>query len=68
MSRPLRIHFAGAVYHVMNRGTARQASFLNDGDYQAFLNTLAGMYKIPQEEVVRGVRGRENEARKVAMY
>ncbi len=49
MSRPLRIHFAGAVYHVMNRRTARQASFLNDGDYQAFLNTLAGMYKIQSD-------------------
>lgn len=40
MSRPLRIQFSGAVYHVMNRGTARQATFLNDGDYQSFLQTL----------------------------
>lgn len=28
MSRPLRIQFPGAVYHVMNRGGARQATFL----------------------------------------
>ena len=41
MSRPLRIQFAGAVYHVMNRGAARQATFLNDGDYRVFLNTVA---------------------------
>jgi hypothetical protein len=30
MSRPLRIQFQGAVYHVMNRGGARQATFLDD--------------------------------------
>lgn len=30
MSRPLRIQFSGVVYHVMNRGTARQATFLDD--------------------------------------
>jgi hypothetical protein len=29
------------VYHVMNRGTARQATFLADQDYQVFLDTLA---------------------------
>ena len=41
MSRPLRIQFPGAVYHVMNRGGARQATFLDDDDYQALLDTLA---------------------------
>jgi REP element-mobilizing transposase RayT len=30
----------------MNRGTARQAIFLNDGDYQAFLNTLAEAHRL----------------------
>jgi chromosomal replication initiation ATPase DnaA len=29
---------------------------------------VAGSYKLPQEEVLTGVRGKENEARKVAMY
>jgi hypothetical protein len=29
---------------------------------------VAAMYKISKEDVLRGVRGRENEARKVAMY
>jgi len=29
---------------------------------------VAGMYGIPKEGVLRGVRGKENEARKVAMY
>ena len=32
MARPLRIHYAGAVYHVMNRGAARQATFVTDDD------------------------------------
>jgi putative transposase len=41
MARPLRIQFSGAVYHVINRGTARQATFLQDQDYERFLKTLA---------------------------
>ena len=41
MARPLGIQFSGAVYHVMNRGTARQATFLEEQDYEAFLKTLA---------------------------
>jgi hypothetical protein len=40
MSRPLRIQFDEAVYHVMNRETARQATFVNDQDYGEFLNSL----------------------------
>ncbi|MGH7826969.1 MAG: transposase [Candidatus Binatia bacterium] len=46
MSRPLRIQYEGAVYHVMNRGTARQPSFLRGQDYQAFLDTLADAHRI----------------------
>ena len=41
MSRPLRIQFSDAMYHVMNRGAARQATFADDSDYQAFLATVA---------------------------
>ena len=40
MSRPLRIEYPGAYYHVMNRGAARQRIFLNDQDRQGFLNLL----------------------------
>ena len=40
MSRPLRIEYRGAHYHVMNRGTARQKIFLNDHDRQGFLDLL----------------------------
>ena len=46
MSRPLRIQFSGAVYHVMNRGTARQTTYLDENDYQAFLNTVAEAHRL----------------------
>jgi putative transposase len=41
MSRPLRIEFAGALYHVMARGDARAAIFLDEEDRQAFCTGLA---------------------------
>lgn len=41
MSRPLRIQYPGAIYHVMNRGNARQAIFKNPGHYELFLRCLA---------------------------
>lgn len=37
MPRPLRITYKDAVYHVMNRGTARQQIFHSDEDYRNFL-------------------------------
>jgi putative transposase len=40
MSRPLRIEFAGAVYHVSARGNAGQSIFLKDGDRRQFLELL----------------------------
>jgi putative transposase len=46
MARPLRIQYEGAVYHVMNRGTARQPSFIRAADYQAFLDLLADAHRI----------------------
>lgn len=41
MSRPLRIEFAGALYHVMARGDARAAIFLDEEDRQTFCAGLA---------------------------
>lgn len=41
MSRPIRIQYPGAVYHVMNRGNARQAIFRTPDHYQLFLRCLA---------------------------
>ena len=40
MARPLRIEFAGASYHVMSRGNARQAIFQDDGDRQRLCSRL----------------------------
>ena len=41
MSRPLRIEFPGAVYHVTSRGNARQKIYRDDHDREQFLSTLA---------------------------
>jgi len=40
MARPLRIEYAGAIYHVMSRGNARQAIVLDDGDREKRLDWL----------------------------
>jgi putative transposase len=37
MSRPLRIEFENAFYHVMNRGRGRENTFLSDDDFKYFL-------------------------------
>jgi len=40
MSRPLRIEYEGAWYHVMNRGRGRESIFVGEEDYALFLETL----------------------------
>lgn len=40
MSRPLRIAYPGAWYHVMNRGRRQDDIFLEEGDYRLFLAIL----------------------------
>jgi putative transposase len=45
MSRPLRIQYPDAVYHIMNRGRARQPTFVHETDYRAFLDTLAEAHR-----------------------
>ena len=40
MSRPLRLEFPGALYHVSGRGNAGQAIFLRDDDREQFLDAL----------------------------
>jgi len=37
MSRPLRIEYENAFYHVMNRGRGRENIFLSDDDFKYFL-------------------------------
>jgi len=41
MTRPPRIEFEGAVYHLASRGNARQDIFLDEGDREGFLEILA---------------------------
>ncbi len=41
MSRPLRIEFPDALYHVTSRGDRREPIFVDDGDRVAFLEVLA---------------------------
>ena len=41
MARPLRIEFAGALYHVTSRGNARQNIYLNNADRGSWLAVFA---------------------------
>ncbi|MEJ5211239.1 MAG: transposase [Burkholderiales bacterium] len=41
MTRPLRLEFPGAVYHITARGDGREEIFLDDADRQRFLDLLA---------------------------
>ena len=40
MARKLRIEYAGAIYHLMNRGERREPIFRDDRDRRRFLQTL----------------------------
>ncbi|MCX6957524.1 MAG: transposase, partial [Verrucomicrobiae bacterium] len=40
MPRQLRIEYAGAIYHVMNRGDQGEDIFFDDHDQRSFLKTL----------------------------
>ena len=40
MPRPLRIQFAGAIYHLTNRGDRRECIFHDDQVRRCFLDTL----------------------------
>ena len=45
MARPLRIEYAGAVYHVTSRGNEKKPVFKSDQDRINFLNTLQHVNK-----------------------
>jgi len=40
MARKLRVEYAGAIYHVMNRGDRREPIFKDDQDREVFFATL----------------------------
>jgi REP element-mobilizing transposase RayT len=41
MTRPLRVIYPGAWYHVMNRGTARQTIFHDDSHFKLFIELMS---------------------------
>ena len=41
MARPLRIEFAGALYHLTSRGNGREAIYLSNSDREIWLEVLA---------------------------
>jgi putative transposase len=41
VSRPLRLEFAGALYHVTSRGDRREAMYVGDEDREDWLAVLA---------------------------
>jgi putative transposase len=45
MSRPLRIEYAGAVYHITSRGNEKKAVYKDDVDRGIFLDTLSQVSK-----------------------
>ena len=45
MTRPLRIEYAGAVYHITSRGNEKKAVFKDDHDRICFLNSLQHVNK-----------------------
>jgi REP element-mobilizing transposase RayT len=45
MTRPLRIEYPGAIYHVTSRGNARSDIFVDDNDRLHFLNNLSDVVK-----------------------
>lgn len=40
MARPLRLEFAGALYHLTSRGNRREPIFESDDDRRGFLSVL----------------------------
>ena len=46
MSRPLRIEYPDAWYHVMNRGRQGDSIFRNEDDYITFIELLKEMVEL----------------------
>jgi REP element-mobilizing transposase RayT len=41
MSRPLRLEFAGALYHVTSRGNEKKPIFRNELDFSTFIDVIS---------------------------
>ncbi len=46
MSRPLRIEYDGAWYHVMNRGAGYKDIFTDNSNRQEFLDLVTDIYQL----------------------
>ena len=45
MSRPLRLEFSGALYHVTSRGDNRKTIYFEEDDFEIFLSVLNDVCK-----------------------
>jgi REP element-mobilizing transposase RayT len=51
MTRPLRIEYPGAFYHIMNRGQSGRKIFLEDQGRQSFLDLLTDIVRLWKVEI-----------------
>jgi len=56
MSRPLRKIYPDAIYHVMNRGLARNKIVNGQRGYREFLRTLSEIHDLTLNEVAQRFR------------
>jgi hypothetical protein len=64
MARKPRIHFAGALYHVISRNNRRQVIFRDEGDYERYRRFLREYKKRYHRDPVGISQGMQNlEAR-----
>ena len=52
MSRPLRIEYAGAWYHVMNRGRRGEEIYTERNDYRLFIEILEESVKLSNVKII----------------
>ena len=58
MARPLRIDFAGALYHITARGNALGDIFQDDADRRRFMDLLAEVCELFHWHCHAGLAGR----------
>ncbi len=53
MARPLRLEFAGALYHVTSRGDGREDIFRAVGDRRVFVDVLADQTHADRDQAIK---------------
>lgn len=56
MTRPLRLEFAGALYHVTSRGDRQEDIYDDDADRRLFLATTFGVHYSTLSRAVSNAR------------